>query len=162
MEKHHSYILALDPATKTGWAVRNDESGSIVSGVWDLSTGRHEGGGMRFLRFRAKLNEVFELQGKPRFVAYEEVSRHLGTTAAHVYGGLIAEATELCESLSIPYTAYPVGTIKKFATGKGNAGKAKMIKAAEKQWPGHTFEDDNEADARWIAELAYSKLPKKI
>ena len=39
----------------------------------------------------------------------------------------------------------PVGTIKKHATGKGNAGKEAMIEAM--QLLGHPVTDDNEADA---------------
>ena len=39
----------------------------------------------------------------------------------------------------------PVGTIKKHATGKGNAGKSEMIVAAKVR--GHNPVDDNEADA---------------
>jgi len=39
----------------------------------------------------------------------------------------------------------PVGTIKRFATGKGNANKAAMMEAARKR--GFSPTDDNEADA---------------
>jgi Holliday junction resolvasome RuvABC endonuclease subunit len=39
----------------------------------------------------------------------------------------------------------PVGTIKKHATGKGNAGKQDMVVAM--QLLGHPITDDNEADA---------------
>ena len=46
---------------------------------------------------------------------------------------------------NIPYQGVPVGTIKKHATGKGNAGKDDMI--ASVRLRGHTPADDNEADA---------------
>ncbi|MDH1428274.1 hypothetical protein N5J23_17280 [Comamonas aquatica] len=39
----------------------------------------------------------------------------------------------------------PVGTIKKHATGKGNAGKEDVIAAMRAR--GHAPADDNEADA---------------
>jgi Holliday junction resolvasome RuvABC endonuclease subunit len=45
-----------------------------------------------------------------------------------------------------------VGTIKKHATGKGNAGKDEMI--ASVQARGHQPADDNEADAIALAYLA--------
>ena len=38
-----------------------------------------------------------------------------------------------------------MGTIKKHATGKGNAGKAEVISAMRAK--GHPVTDDNEADA---------------
>jgi hypothetical protein len=62
-------------------------------------------------------------------VYFEEVRRHLGVDAAHVYGGLLATLTAWCERHQIPYQGVPVGTIKRHATGKGNAGKAEVIAA---------------------------------
>jgi Holliday junction resolvasome RuvABC endonuclease subunit len=45
----------------------------------------------------------------------------------------------------VPYQGAPVGTIKKFLTGQGNANKQAMIDAARKL--GFSPADDNEADA---------------
>ena len=52
-------ILALDLGTSTGWAV----GPSFVSGVWKNKPGRYDGGGMRYLRFRAWLDEMNETSG---------------------------------------------------------------------------------------------------
>ena len=71
--------------------------------------------------------------------------RHAGTDAAHVYGGLLAGLTAWCEQQAIAYQGVPVGTIKRFATGKGNADKAAMIAAIRAR--GFNPADDNEADA---------------
>ena len=146
-------IIAIDPGTKCGWCVRGNTTTDIVSGVWNLKGGRFEGGGMRFLRFRHYLEETIRCS-RPAMIVYEEVRRHMGTDAAHIYGGIVGQLTSICEEQRIPYRAIPVGTIKKYATGKGNAGKTAMIEAAQKQWPGFMPLDDNEADARWIAECA--------
>jgi Holliday junction resolvasome RuvABC endonuclease subunit len=78
-------------------------------------------------------------------IYFEEVRRHLGVDAAHVYGGLLATLTAWCEHHQIPYQGVPVGTIKRHATGKGNAGKAEVIAAMKAL--GHPVTDDNEADA---------------
>lgn len=143
------HYLAIDPGTHCGYAVV-DESGTIIaSGTWNLSPGRHEGGGMRFVRLTSYLTDVLNAF-EPSSVWYEEVRRHLGTDAAHIYGGIVAVITERCETLSIPYAGIPVGTVKKLATGKGNADKAAMIAATAARWPDFRG-DDNEADARWIA-----------
>jgi crossover junction endodeoxyribonuclease RuvC len=53
--------------------------------------------------------------------------------------------TSWCEHHRIPYQGVPVGTIKKHATGKGNAGKPDMIAAM--QALGFPVTDDNVADA---------------
>lgn len=146
-----SFTLGIDPGTKCGWAVLDAAGDRIASGVLDLRSRRHEGGGMRFVRARRKLAEVIEAY-PPSAVIYEEIRRHAGTTAAHVYGGIVAVLSALCEELSLPYQGIPVGTVKKYATGKGNASKDMMMQAARSKWPEVPAKmDDNEADALWIA-----------
>jgi Holliday junction resolvasome RuvABC endonuclease subunit len=135
--------LALDLATKTGWALAPD-CGRIISGTWDFSWRRFEGGGMRFVNFNNLFRQIVEGQNV-RQVYFEEVRRHLGTDAAHIYGGLLAHLSAFCETQSLPYSGVPVGTIKKWATGRGNANKAAMIEAMRRR--GFAPSDDNEADA---------------
>jgi crossover junction endodeoxyribonuclease RuvC len=48
----------------------------------------------------------------------------------------------------------PPTTLKKFATGIGNASKEQMLIAASAAWPHVTFMTDDEADAAWLAALA--------
>jgi Holliday junction resolvasome RuvABC endonuclease subunit len=57
----------------------------------------------------------------------------------------MATLTAWAELRGIPYEGVPVGTIKKYATGKGNANKDAMIDAARSR--GFSPADDNEADA---------------
>jgi Holliday junction resolvasome RuvABC endonuclease subunit len=78
-------------------------------------------------------------------VYFEEVRRHIGTDAAHVYGGFLATLTAWCEQRSIAYQGVPVGTIKRFIAGKGNADKAAVMAAIHAR--GFNPADDNEADA---------------
>ena len=141
--------LALDLGTRCGWAVGVDP-GAPLSGTWDLAPQRlrrFEGAGMKWLRLRSFLDEVFTLQ-RFEHVVVEEVRRHLGVDAAHAYGGALAVVSEWCEANKVPYSALPVATIKKHATGKGNSKKDAMIAAAEAR--GWRPRDDNEADALWI------------
>lgn len=146
-------ILALDLGTTTGWARQILGSkyitpsdfrigGNIIHGTVSFKPGRFEGGGMRFLRFSRWLEEA--IQGADE-VVFEEVRRHAATDAAHVYGGMLAVLTASCEEKGIPYSGIPVGTIKKHATGKGNASKAEMMAVIRAK--GYTVQDDNEADA---------------
>ncbi|MTH96406.1 hypothetical protein [Roseibium sp. RKSG952] len=137
-------VLALDLGTTTGWALRSLD-GLITTGTASFKTGRYDGGGMRYLRFTNWLNELDRLSGPIGTIWFEEVRRHAGTDAAHVYGGLLASLTSWAEMRGIPYEGVPVGTIKRYATGKGNANKAAMI--AEARARGYSPADDNEADA---------------
>ena len=100
---------------------------------------------MRYLRFKRWLTEVKQSSDGIDAIYFEEVRRHVSVDAAHAYGGFLATLTAWCEHHQIPYQGVPVGTIKKHATGKGNAGKAEMVAAARNR--GHTPGDDNEADA---------------
>ena len=139
-----STILALDLGTTTGWALRGHD-GLITTGTASFRPGRFDGGGMRYLRFTNWLTEIDRLSGPVEAIWFEEVRRHAGTDAAHVFGGLLATLTTWAELRGIPYEGVPVGTIKRFATGKGNANKDAMIAAARAR--GFSPADDNEADA---------------
>src|SRR3546814_18344571 len=86
-----SRLLALDLGTKTGFAVGTP--GCVVTGRWDFSPRRFEGGGMRYLRFRRQLDEIHAVTPIDE-VAFEEVRRHLGVDAAHAYGGFMAQLTD--------------------------------------------------------------------
>lgn len=137
-------ILAIDLGTHTGWAIHQLD-GTITSGTEHFTPKRFEGGGMRYLRFKRWLNEILSSSQHINAVFFEEVRRHAGVDAAHAYGGFMSHLTAWCEQNNIPYQGVPVGTIKKHATGKGNAGKEEMIAAAIKR--SHAPGDDNEADA---------------
>lgn len=88
---------------------------------------------MRYLRARRYLAEILDGHNVTA-VAYEEVRRHMGVDAAHVYGGIVAVIGEECERRKLPYRGIPVGTVKKLATGKGNADKVAMVGAANARW----------------------------
>lgn len=157
-------ILALDLGTKTGWAHKrtftNDPPKGpagvilsvgmipqiqITSGTIDFKNDRYQGGGMRFLKFRKWLDEMYSLAPFDE-VYFEEVrARQPSVAADHIYGGLMATLTGWCEERNLPYEGIPVGTIKKFITGKGNANKKEVIEAVVKK--GYHPQDDNEADA---------------
>lgn len=145
--------IGIDPGTACGWAILSADGRRVASGTWDLASKRHEGGGMRFLRCRRALEELI-LEGDR--VGYEEVARHRGTAAAHVYGGIVAQVTAHCETVGASYSGRPVGSVKKHATGKGNSGKPAMVSAAEGRWG--SVGDDNEADALWVADHLRAEL----
>ena len=147
-------ILALDLGANTGWAIwqqADPTSGyQVFSGTINFKNSRFQGGGMRFLRFRNWLDEVNQKE-KLTAVYFEEVRRHLGTDAAHVYGGFLATLTSWCEDHKLPYQGVPVSHIKHHVTGKGNASKQCVIEVIKAL--GYRPKDDNEADALALIEL---------
>src|SRR5262252_3038806 len=121
-------MLALDLGISTVWALSLPD-GTITSGTVSLRPSRYDGGGMRYVRFRAWLDGVADDRPDIATIYFEEVRRHLSTDAAHVHGGLLATLAAWCEHQSIAYQGVPVGTIKRFITGRGNADKAAVIDA---------------------------------
>lgn len=149
-------ILAIDPGTNCGYAWTDNGIIHVAqAGTWNLKPQRHEGGGMRYVRLEHYIRQI-----SPGMIYYEEVRRHKGTDAAQIYGGIVAVIQTFCESgtdRKIPYAGIPVGTIKKWATTKGNAGKPAMIEAAADRF-GYTGTDDNTADALWLLDYALRNL----
>lgn len=141
-------ILTIDIGTTLGWALLAE--GRVVSGRFDMTPARGESAGVRFLRFRREFLPNFKAV---REVYFEEVRRHEGTHAAHIYGGFWAILLSWCEENSIPYRGIEVAAIKKHVTGKGNARKADMVIAMQQR--GFDPKDDNEADA--LAILSYAR-----
>lgn len=147
---NHS-ILFLDIGTQLGWALLAE--GKVVSGTFDMRPHAGEKIGIRFLKFRSEFLRNFR---SVREVYYEEVRRHEGTHAAHVYGGLWAILCAWCEENCIPYKGVEVSVIKKHATGKGNAKKQQVMAAMRQR--GYDPQDDNEGDA--LAGLSYVRKQK--
>jgi len=148
---HAKQILALDLGTNTGWALRRKD-GQIYSGMQTFKDDRFSGGGMKMLKFRNWLENLHQTSGHIEIIVFEEVRRHVGTTAAHVYGGFLGQMSAWSEENKIPYQGIPVGTIKRHVTGKGNASKEEVVRAIVER--GYSPMDDNEADA--IALLHYA------
>lgn len=144
-ERHGSgAMLALDLGTTTGWAMRL-ATGQILSGSISFRPSRFDGGGMRFVRFAGWLDTIASDAAGLDVIYFEEIRRHLGVDAAHLYGGFLATLTAWCEHRAIAYQGVPVGTIKRHATAKGNAAKDAVIAAVTAR--GFHPKDDNEADA---------------
>lgn len=155
-------VIGLDLGTNTGYAWSYDDHVRLAfSGVQDFTPKRYEGGGMRFMRFKIWLEEILANEGGEVIVFFEEVvGAHKSTAASHIYGGLLALLTQHCEANKIPYSGLPVGTIKKFATGRGNASKNDMMAHASTKFGGAVRSHD-QADALWILSLGLQELGVK-
>src|SRR3954468_9793705 len=108
-------VLALDLGTVTGFALPPADS-TIVSGTVSFRPSRYDGGGIRYLRFRGWLDGIATDASDIGVVHFEEVRRHAGTDAAHLYGGFLATLTSWCEQRAIAYQGVPVGTVKRHIT----------------------------------------------
>jgi len=161
-------ILALDLATKTGWALL-DRHGIITSGVQEFALKRGESKGMRFLRFRKWLRDVIELgelgekisKENPGILAFEQ-AHHRGGAATELCVGFVTDV--LAEAARHKTEHMPIHTaaLKKWATGKGNAGKPMMIKRAKEIYPNIDIIDDNHADALLLLGYTLEEIGIKL
>ena len=143
-------ILALDPATNMGWALS-----PMISGVWDLSIKRDESMGMKFMRLRAKLNELLA-NYQIKLVVYEAARN----ASPKMQGSLVHQAQ--LQAIIIDWAllngieskGYSPKELKKWATRNGNAGKPLMVAAAQSRWPGVNILDDDHADALLLWQMA--------
>lgn len=144
-------ILALDLGTKTGWAY--SRHGLSCSNTKKFTPRKKDHPAYRWVAFKTWLSEMLashDIQA----VYYEKVMSHSATRAAHCYGAFEALLEVACYSRNCELFPVAVGTIKKFATGKGNAGKSEMMEKARGY--GFDVEDDNHADAIHLLRYALS------
>lgn len=148
-------ILALDTATRTGWAIARagaDGWRLVESGVQVFDLRRGESPGLRFMRFRAWLGELRRMAGPFDLVAYE-LAHHRGGPATVLAVGFTTRVDEWAAENGIEHAAVHSATLKKASAGSGRAEKPLMIAAARTRWNVQPI-DDNHADALCL--LAYA------
>lgn len=159
MSTSSELIVALDLGTKCGFAVLRGRK-RIESGRWSLmpTKAKRVHVGERWLNFERAVRTLIN-KHRPDVLAFEMVRRHIGSTAAHVYGGWLAglERYQLQRILDgddlIPTMPLEVGTWKKAATGKGNATKDEIKVVVRKRFR-YAVKSEDEADALAIGEAA--------
>lgn len=142
-------ILSLDIASNTGFCT------ATASGVWNLTPRKNESKGMRLIKFKASLREIVQSE-QISLIVFEGAVTY-SKFPNHVALELQGVLKLFCEEVGIEYKSYMPSEIKKFATGKGNANKEAMIKAANERF-GYNVRDDNEADAVCLYRLAIEDL----
>lgn len=170
--------LGFDPGNSFGWAAVSSTGQRLGSGTWQLKGDVWEGGGMRWVRLRHQLRQLLLTHGAgdgqllnegaqldlaklytmrssstPKVIAaYEQVfQKQKSGVAAAVYYGCVSIIKQTCEEMDVPYVGVHTATLKKVATGRGNASKADVMDACVQHW-NHDPDDDNEGDALWCAE----------
>jgi len=144
-------ILAIDPATKLGWAVSEDYYGVLK--LKHNAKDPHRMG-KKLLQVERWLYDMHQLCTFDIIVAERPSGRHKNAIIHHAK--IIACIQRFCALHNITFKQVSAKEVKKFATGNGNANKQSMIDAAFKTF-NYCGNDDNEADALWILELAQQK-----
>ena len=148
-------ILAIDAATKLGWAL--SVNGQTTSGVQLFDLKRGESPGMRWLRFGSWLREMQRLN--PIDIIYFEQAHHRGGAATSVGVGFVTKIHEFAAAVGAETCPVHTATLKSFAarTAGIKSGKGKVTMAAADKF-GWSYQDDNEADALWLLQYAITEL----
>ena len=141
-------VVGLDLSiTATGLAKRDGSTFTIKPG----STGDQ-----RLVEIR---NCVGLAVGGCDLVVIEDVV--VRSSAAAVVGMVHGAVRYALLDWNIPYVTVPPATLKKFATGRGNAGKPEMAVALFKRF-GLELTDDNQVDALWLRAAGHELLGEPL
>jgi Holliday junction resolvasome RuvABC endonuclease subunit len=136
-------VLGLDIATHTGYFSMHE------SGVWDFTESMRRNSNKQHGAFRKTLIE-FITRHNIKVIVAEDVSVNKHFTDARKLSELRGILMEICDTLDLPEPIFiNPKTVKKWATGDGNATKEMMVKYCKIRWKTNPV-DDNEADATHI------------
>lgn len=138
-------VVGLDPSlTATGIAT--------LAGVRTLRPKTK--GTQRLIAIR---DEITDICLAADLVAIEGVSFGSHSSHAHEIGGLAWIIRVALTEAGIAWVDVPPACLKKYATGKGNAGKEEVLAAAIRRL-GYDGHDNNQADALWLRAMACDHL----
>jgi Holliday junction resolvasome RuvABC endonuclease subunit len=147
-------VLALDTATKTGWAAGEKH------GVKEFPLRRGSSPGCRFLEFRLWLKDLIQTI-RPDVVVYE-VAHQRGGAATELCVGFTTRVMEEAAAAGLEYRGCHSRMLKAFATGNGNADKGLMMAAARERFPDVALIDDNHSDALLLHAWAEAGFPDVV
>ena len=129
----------------------------------------HPGGEVETWRYAAKHGDVRlcyiadEVEASamtcPDLVVIEDLPTH--AHGAGITGMVHGAVRTVLLELAVPYALVPPATLKKYATGKGNADKTAMALALYKR-TGLELADDNQVDAWWLRAAGLHHLGQPV
>lgn len=138
-------ILSLDPATRTGFACDRSR------GVWSLPT---DIPGRAHAQLITLITEINARSGPFDLIVCEDAAFGANNFATALFHAELRGAIKLAAyRLRVDFRAVNPSTIKAFATDNGHAKKPAMV-AAYRKWFGVAPSSEDEADARFLLELA--------
>lgn len=164
--------IGLDLGTMTGYsatyfdpAVPLQRPLVLMQGQLDLRLGDYDSRGLLGVRLRAFMNRVV-----PDIVFMERVRFTPSTpgnvtpgavmarayTAAEFFGGLMLVLSDWAYVTDTPLSAISIGTIKKRATGKGNANKLQVVEAHNREFGTEYPLDEHKVTAAGIDNICDS------
>jgi crossover junction endodeoxyribonuclease RuvC len=139
--------VGIDPSTKTGLVII-DKQGNIIN-TQDVTTKVKEDP-QRFSDLAEKIIDELEPNDCIFIEGFSYGSKGAGVSFQYGLGWIIRH---MLLERGYEYTEVPPTSVKKFATGKGNAKKDAMVLPIFKHW-GFEHSSDNVRDAYVLARMA--------
>lgn len=141
-----SAVIGIDPSlAATGVATE--------TGAWTITT--KAGDAARLQHIYQRINATLASAWGDGLAVVEDLPTHAhGAGLTGMAQGVIRLAII---NNGMPYITVPAATLKKYATGKGNATKADM-RMAWFQRAGDDVRDDNQVDALWLRQIGLALL----
>ena len=157
-----SRFIGIDPsATSSGVAILNGD-GNILHHSTILPRELREQERLVFIRDRLKeiVSSLAPCSGMA--LACIEGPSLKSINKADTLGQVRGVFLVALYDFGFPTIMVPPTVVKKFGTKSGAANKDAMIKTAREHWAVNTPLGDDEADALWLAHIAYSILTSKV
>lgn len=147
-------VAGLDYSlTSTGVATTHPHKATLIKS--------REKGHARLQELKVSVSHIIR-RARPELVVIESGSYASTSSTFHqLAGGWWILAHEI-HQMGIPYATVPPGTLKRYATGSGSADKQTMVAAAQAAWSRIPVQNDDAADALFLAALGAQYLGKPI
>ena len=146
-------VIGLDFGSTTGFGII--ENGELSRyGALDFSDKKQN---RNYKLYSWLMNHIEN--GEIVAVAHERVDFLKGKNWRQIYYGFAAVCEVVAGEAGIRYESVPVGTLKKYATGKGNSHKNKMVSTVnEKHSLALLKKQHDVADAIWVADWCWNEI----
>lgn len=138
---------------RTGYAAVADNGYTSVGTV--AAGGRR--GVSRLIHIRDRITDIIRGVNFWDLILIEDLPHGARNNAAGPLGELHGVIKVALYEEGISYVLVPPATLKKYATGRGNADKIAVVTAAVRR-ASYGGEDSNEADALWLAHIGLDHL----
>ena len=131
-------------------------AGRVVTECWKLPA---KLGDRRLWTLAQRVGDLAVYDPRPDLFVIEDLPTH--AHGAGITGMVHGAVRTVLLELAVPYALVPPATLKKYATGKGNADKTAMALALYKR-TGLELADDNQVDAWWLRAAGLHHLGQPV